>query len=279
MSPNSNPDDLKYEESTHFRFGENWEAYSRLITEAKIDRAVDDMKRLLGTDDLSGSSFADVGCGSGLHSLVALRLGVTRIFGFDFDPKSVETARELLRSRAGDGAWRIERKSVFDIQPGADDTFDWVYSWGVLHHTGAMWEAIEKTMALVAERGRFAIAIYRKTPSCPQWVRFKRAYSGLPRPLQTVVRGLYITLFCLAYAASGRNPVSYIRTYESNRGMNYFTDVHDWLGGYPYESASPEEIVSFFEARGFTVEQSFVKPTRLKGVFGTGCDEFLFRRS
>ncbi|NQV19955.1 MAG: class I SAM-dependent methyltransferase [Rhodospirillales bacterium] len=278
MSSSPEPDDLKYDPSTHFRFGENWEAYSRLITDPKIDQAIDDMKRLLGATDLSGSSFVDVGCGSGLHSLVALRLGAAPVAGFDFDTQSVETARALLETRAKGNAWRIEQKNVFDVNPDTDGTFDWVYSWGVLHHTGALWDAIEKAMTLVADKGRFAIAIYRKTPCCRAWARFKRIYAGLPKPVQRLVRGLYIASFCVALAASRRNPFSYIGTYESNRGMDYFTDVHDWLGGYPYESASPAEIESFFEARGFVTERSFVKPTRLKGLFGTGCDEFVFRR-
>lgn len=278
MTNRVEPEDLKYDPSTHFDFGENWDAYSRLISDRRIVRAIDDMKRLLGTDTLSGRSFVDVGCGSGLHSLVALRLGAAPVAGFDLDPKSVETARRVLDARAPGGDWRVEQKNVFDVTPEADGVFDYVYSWGVLHHTGAMWPAVEKTMTLVAGGGRFAIALYRKTPACAAWGAFKRVYSRSPGWAQTGMRGLYIAAFALALAATGRSPFAYIRAYESNRGMDYFTDVHDWLGGYPYESASPEQVKRFFEAHGFGLEKEFVRPTRMKGLFGTGCDEYLFRR-
>jgi len=278
MKTHSEQDHLKYDPATHFRFGDNWQTYSHLITEPRIDQAVVDMKRLLGSDDLLQQTFIDVGSGSGLHSLVALRLGATSVTGFDLDQESVETARQVLSKYAPKGDWRIEQRNVFDGPTVSGQTYDVVYSWGVLHHTGAMWQAIEKTMALVAEEGRFAIAIYRKTPSCNGWRRFKRVYASVPKFLQTALRWPYISLFLLALIVTGRNPLSYVRTYESNRGMNYFTDVHDWLGGYPYESASPEELQSFFEERGFAKELGFTKPTRLWGLFGTGCDEFLFRR-
>ncbi len=278
MANRTQSDDLKYDSSTHFQFGENWEAFSRLISDQKIDQAVQDMKRLLGVETLSGQSVVDVGCGSGLHSLVALGLGAETVVGFDLDTKSVETARHLLGQRAPGADWRIAQKNVFEVSPETDGVFDWVYSWGVLHHTGAMWQAIENAMTLVADGGHFAIALYRKTPACGFWTRFKRVYAHTPGWAQSVLRGAYITMFALALAATGRSPMTYIRTYENNRGMDYFTDVHDWLGGYPYESASPDEVRTFFEARGFKLENEFVRPTRMKGLFGTGCDEFLFRR-
>jgi 2-polyprenyl-6-hydroxyphenyl methylase/3-demethylubiquinone-9 3-methyltransferase len=279
MNTQSEQDQLKYDPATHFGFGDNWQTYSQLITEPKIEQAVTDMKRLLGSDDLSQQSFIDVGCGSGLHSLVALRLGAGPVAGFDLDIDSVRTARQVLSQFAPDQDWTIEQGNVFEALPNNDHTYDIVYSWGVLHHTGAMWQAIEKSMELVGDQGRFAIAIYRKTPSCNGWRRFKRVYAALPKFFQAALRWPYILLFCLALLVTGRNPLTYIRTYESNRGMDYFTDVHDWLGGYPYESASPEELKIFFEARGFETELEFTKPTRLRGIFGTGCDEFLFRRT
>jgi 2-polyprenyl-6-hydroxyphenyl methylase/3-demethylubiquinone-9 3-methyltransferase len=278
MTNGVDQEDLKHDPSTHFGFGENWDAYSRLISDQRIMQAIHDMKRLLGTDALSGRSFVDVGCGSGLHSLVALRLGAAPVAGFDLDPKSVETARRVLDARAPGGDWSVEQKNIFDVTPDADGVFDDVYSWGVLHHTGAMWQAVEKAMTLVAGGGCFAIALYRKTPACAAWARFKRFYAHSPGWAQTFLHGVYIVMFALALVATGRSPFAYIREYESNRGMDYFTDVHDWLGGYPYESASPEQVKQFFEARGFKLEREFAKPTRMKGLFGTGCDEYLFRR-
>jgi 2-polyprenyl-6-hydroxyphenyl methylase/3-demethylubiquinone-9 3-methyltransferase len=48
--------------------------------------------------------------------------------------------------------------------------------------------------------------------------------------------------------------------------------VVDWVGGYPFEFAKPEEIIDFYRARGFTLER--MKP----GPGSYGCNEFVFRR-
>ncbi|MFX8620485.1 50S ribosomal protein L11 methyltransferase, partial [Acinetobacter baumannii] len=50
-------------------------------------------------DDFKGRSFLDIGCGSGLHALAAMRLGVARVVGVDIDPNSAATARHVLSER------------------------------------------------------------------------------------------------------------------------------------------------------------------------------------
>jgi 2-polyprenyl-6-hydroxyphenyl methylase/3-demethylubiquinone-9 3-methyltransferase len=65
---------------------------------------------------------------------------------------------------------------------------------------------------------------------------------------------------------------------DKKRGMKWYTDVIDWLGGYPYESASPEEITQFMAQRDFTLVNSFKTGRRL-GFFGTGNAEYLFVRN
>src|SRR6185437_13578206 len=67
------------------------------------------------------------------------------------------------------------------------------------------------------------------------------------------------------------------KSYESGRGMDQDHDLHDWLGGYPYESASAEEITSFMRRMGFSLVRSFDTGPRM-GVLGTGCAEYVFQR-
>ena len=261
-------DDLQHV-SSHFAFGENWADFARSIDETRVVQAEHDLQRIVG--DLRGKTFLDIGCGSGIHSVAVARLGA-KVTAIDLDPRSVETTRAVAQ-RFG-SIIEVTLASVFDIER----QFDVVYSWGVLHHTGAMWDAIAHGARLVAPDGRFALALFARTPLCDLWRREKRYYTKSSRPVQTVIRGCYKAAFITALLATGRNPTRYIAQYQTNRGMSWRHDVHDWLGGYPYESASPEQVSAFVEPRGFTRSAQFIHRGPLAGLFGTGCNEYLFTR-
>lgn len=256
--------------STHFAFGENWANFAQSVDEVRVRQAEADLARIVG--DIRGKTFLDIGCGSGIHSAAASRLGAT-VTAVDLDPMSVETTRAVTRRFAPD--CDVSLASVFDIA----GRFDVVYSWGVLHHTGAMWDAVAQAAGLVAPDGRLALALYARTPFCGLWRVEKRLYTASPKPVQTVIRGAYKAAFVAGLLASGRNPIRYIQSYQNNRGMRWHHDVHDWLGGYPYESASPEEVARFVMPRGFTLTRQFVNKGAIGGLLGTGCSEYLFART
>lgn len=261
---------------THFAFGENWASYANTIDGARIAVAEAALARLAGPGGLEGRRFLDIGCGSGLHALAALRLGAASVLGIDIDRNSVTTARRVLETHRPGANWDIREVSIFDFSP--PETFEVVYSWGVLHHTGAMWPAVAKAAALVAPGGLFIVALYGKTPLCGLWTAEKRLYAHAPRWLQACIRGPYKAAFLLVKALRGENPVAYVRDYAANRGMNWHHDVHDWLGGYPYESASPGDVACRLAELGFALERRFGTIARF-GLFGTGCVEYVFRRS
>jgi 2-polyprenyl-6-hydroxyphenyl methylase/3-demethylubiquinone-9 3-methyltransferase len=250
---------------THFGFGENWKDFLSTVDEGSTLEAERGLTKLL-PDGVRGKTFLDIGCGSGLHLLAAERLGAIAM-GVDIDPNSVAAAKSL-----GCAATVC---SVFDLPT---TPFDIVYSWGVLHHTGAMWEGVEKAASLVKSGGTFVLALYRKTPLCTPWRLEKRVYRKLPALLQRALRMAYGAAHLLAVTATGKNPAAYLQNYRSRRGMSYWHDIHDWLGGYPYESARPADVVSTVEGLGFELEYSFVHPVKAYGLFGSGCDEFVFRR-
>src|SRR5467141_2182790 len=144
-----------------FAFGENWARFLALLDDQRIRDAEESLRSKLGVQSLAGRSFLDVGSGSGLFSLAARRLGA-RVHSFDYDPQSVACTR-LLRDRffPGDADWKINQGSV--LYAGYLATlgrFDVVYSWGVLHHTGAMWAALKNVTTLVAPGGLLYLAIY-----------------------------------------------------------------------------------------------------------------------
>src|SRR5918911_1278080 len=261
-----------------FQFGENWARFLAVLDDERIRRAEESLKEMLEVESLDGQSFLDIGCGSGLFSLAARRLGA-RVHSFDYDPQSVACATELRRRYfPDDERWVIEEGSALD----ADylrrlGPFDVVYSWGVLHHTGQMWQALENAQLPVARGGKLFIAIYNdKGTQSARWKWIKRTYNELPaflRPPFAIATIAPSEAKSLLRSLLAGRPSEYIRSwtkYDQNRGMNRWRDIIDWVGGYPYEVARPEYIFDFYRARGFTL-------TRLKaGGVGLGCNEFVF---
>lgn len=262
----------------HFAFGRNWRSFAAGVGEAEVAPAVANLARLLPEGALAGKSFLDIGCGSGLSLLAARRLGAASIQGFDLDPDSVAAARDLFGRFADDPPVSLAVASVLEAEPEAVGRFDVVHSWGVLHHSGRLWEALARAAALVAEDGLLVVALYRRTPFCRLWTWEKRLYSRAPAPVQAAMRGLYRALFFAGLLATGRRPRDYIAGYASARGMSWHHDVHDWLGGYPYESASPAEVREALAALGFDLEAVHEARPPLAGLFGSACDEYVARR-
>jgi SAM-dependent methyltransferase len=260
----------------HFEFGENWLDYSKTITPEKIQRACETLHRLI--PNLAGKSLLDIGSGSGLFSLAAVRLGARSVVAIDLDENSVAATRALLAKEAPGKAWTSRQASVFDLSPGATGTFEVVYSWGVLHHTGDMWRAIRTAASLVAPDGLFALAIYRKTPLCSLWRIEKAFYTRSPRAVQAALRACYFGVFTLGLLLTGRNPKRYFRDYAP-RGMTMSNDIHDWMGGYPYESATTEEIEQFVAGLDFQLLRCFPVKVNMAGALGVGCSEFVFLRN
>ncbi len=263
-----------------FAFGRNWQQLFRLIDENRISLAQASLAHMLRLPDLTGRTFLDIGCGSGLSSLAARRLGAT-VHAFDFDPQSVACATELRRRFAPDDPdWTIEQGSALDAQYLARlGTFDIVYSWGVLHHTGRLWDGMAAACSAVAPQGRLFVAIYNDLGSASErWRWIKRTYNRLPaalRPLWTVAAIAPGEFKALARACATLRPSDYVRSWTgyNERGMNRWRDIVDWVGGYPYEVATPEQVFDFCQARGFTLLSMHC------GGVGLGCNEFVFVRS
>ena len=249
-------------------------------TTSAIEQATGSLSEMLRRRRLDGVRFLDIGSGSGLFSLAARRLGA-EVLSFDYDPYSVACTREMkARYRPEDPGWRVERGSVLDPAFMAElGRFDVVYSWGVLHHTGAMWEALDQAQRAVGEKGSLFIAIYNDTGSqSARWKQIKHIYTRLPQalkaPFALAVSAPEEAKSLLRSLAAGR-PGDYVRTwtsYDRRRGMSHWHDIIDWVGGYPYEYAKPDAIFSFFRDRGFTLDT-------LKMGGGLGCSEYVFSRT
>ncbi|MFQ6034781.1 MAG: class I SAM-dependent methyltransferase [Sedimentisphaerales bacterium] len=253
-----------------FAFGKNWRSFSERLRPEDYLKAKESLGRLI--PNLKDKTFLDVGSGSGMFSIAASALGAKKVLGFDVDPEAVSTSKELIEKIS---RWDPDvKKDAIDFKVEsilnkglARQQYDVVYSWGVLHHTGNMYRAFDLVKDLVAEKGTLAIAIYNKHFTSPIWKMIKYTYVKSPKFIKTImVLTILIVKFFAALIILWQNPL------QRRRGMRYYTDIVDWVGGYPYEYASVDEVTDFFQTRGFRL----IKLIKTKGF--TGCNEFVFEK-
>lgn len=254
-----------------FHFGQNWKDYAlNSLNAEKLNQASQALQHLLQMSDLSGLTFVDIGCGSGLHAISAAILQANPVYAVDIDPDCIDvthqTAQRFLSQRGISTDLHIQQMSILDpVAVGHLPQSDIVYSWGVLHHTGQMYRAIELASRLTKPGGLFVIAIYNRHLTSPVWGAIKWAYNHSAPVVQHLMYWLFYGIIYVAkLAVTRRNPL------QKARGMDFHHDVIDWIGGYPYEYASIDEIVQFVSRLGFTLRR--VVPAEV----GTGCNEFVF---
>lgn len=260
-----------------FGFGKNWKLFLKSLSPERINEAEKSLKEWLNVDSLAGKKVLDVGAGSGLFSLAAKNLEA-EVFSFDYDADSVECVQYLKEKfYKGDKKWQIERGDILSKEYLSKfDKFDIVYSWGVLHHTGNMYQAFENIQELVKKDGILYISIYNdQGRKSRKWKRVKKLYNRCPSILRFfIIVPSFVELWfpAFVYDLLRLKPFYTWKNYASHRGMSPWRDVIDWIGGYPFEVARPEEVFDFFHSRGFELEKMHTEGK------GSGCNQFVFKR-
>ena len=265
-----------------YKFGSNWKEFiENNLNNISIKQAIISTKQVLEESkiDLKNKTVIDIGCGSGLFSLVALELGAKFVLSFDYDPDSVSCTKKLLNSRNFDSTrYKCLEGSILD-DSFIDNLgkYDLVYSWGVLHHTGKLDKALENSSKLVKKDGLIFISLYQKSISDFFWIIEKKIFNLSSKSTQINILRIYISIIKIAYFLKGKSLKKIIQNYSNNRGMNFYNDAYDWLGGYPYQSIDTKECIKFYSNLGFV--NILLKKRSQYFSFSSGCNEYVFKKN
>ncbi len=261
-----------------FDFGKNWEEFSnKALSPERIQQARSDFQSLTAGVEVEGKTFLDIGFGQGLTLLIASEMGAKAV-GCDINSISSEVLEfnktkfpELKGCSIPVVIGSVLDPNIINDLKKTDflngNLYDIVHSWGVLHHTGNMWEAIKNSCSLVRPNGYLIISIYNHHWTSQIWLLVKWLYNKSPGLIRKLFVYSFLPVIYIAkFLVTGRNPK------KSKRGMDFYYDVIDWVGGYPYEYATKDKVIEYIKRLGFKCLR-FIPA----GV-PTGCNEFIFQR-
>lgn len=249
----------EFKSGSRFQFGKNWKNFLGTVTESEINKAAEDINLWLETDDLSGKQVIDIGSGSGIHSYVFYTMHAKELISFDYDEDSVEATKKVWQKAGSPSNWKTMQGSILDIEfIKYLGMFDIVYSWGVLHHTGEMWKAIENAITLVKPGGIFWISIYQKGSGYFKALKLKKKYNKSSKIGKKIMIYQRVIRLMAGRLLRGKNPLNWNQ--RTTRGMNVYNDLVDWLGGLPYEVATTEEITEFCTKHGLQLKKISAMP-------------------
>ena len=107
---------------------------------------------------LKGKNVLDMGCGSGRFTLALASMGVKKAVGVDLGSEGIEIAKRNAKINNIKNA-RFIRASVLDL-PFKDESFDFVFCKGVLHHTGNFNKGMQEYYRVMTKNGKGFLYLY-----------------------------------------------------------------------------------------------------------------------
>lgn len=245
-------------------FGSEWQKFDS-FSEAEIERIGSDYFDLVDTQILNHNTLAlDVGCGSGRW---ARYLSARVNFIEAIDPsEAVFSASRYLKDKAN---VRISQASVDNI-PFVDESFDFVYSLGVLHHLPDTPQAIGKCKEKLKRGGWFLVYLYYAldnrsflyTLIFKLSTFFRFVISRFPQPIKQVVCDLIALTIYLPSALFARILYSFpkLRKFADTLPLSYYrktsfrvmrNDALDRFGTPLEKRFTREEIESMLKQNDF----------------------------
>jgi SAM-dependent methyltransferase len=253
-------------------FGFQWKVYARtqLDNESSRESEIDFRNRTgLEPENLRGKLVLDVGCGMGRFADIASRWGA-RVVGVDLSAAAEVAARNLAHREAVS----IFRADVFSL-PFAPESFDYIYSLGVLHHTPSCEQAFKKLPPLLKPGGTIILWVYS---GYNRWYRLSDLYRRVtprlpPRGLHALCHlavPLYYVHKALRRLPGVGRPASSLLylalpiSLHPNAAMRVL-DTFDWYSPSYQSKHTYEEVFRWFESCGLEAVRVMHESVAVRG--------------
>jgi len=264
---------VRFVDAEHYAvsFGFQWHLFRQTQLDNETSRRTEsDFRRRTGfePEDLAGKLVLDVGCGMGRFAEVATRWGA-HVVGVDLS-LAAEVAEENLRDRQA----VFFQADVFKL-PFAPESFDYIYSLGVLHHTPDCKAALQVLPGLLKPGGRIAIWLYSRYN---HWYKMSDAYRKVtrrmsPKLLHKLCYGV-IPLYgmhqvlrkipLVGRPASGA--LAYMIPMAHNPDPKWrVLDTFDWYSPWYQSKHTYEEVFRWFEECGLEDLRVVLQPISVTG--------------
>jgi SAM-dependent methyltransferase len=266
-------DVFRFVDAEHYAgsFGFQWLTFSDTqLDNAESQRSEGDFRRRTGftPEHLAGKLVLDVGCGMGRFAEVATRWGAF-VVGIDLS-NAPEAAAVNLKDRQA----LFLQADVFKL-PFQPESFDYVYSLGVLHHTPNCEQAFKSLPSLLKPGGRIAIWLYSKYNN---WYKMSDVYRKVTRRMspQLLHRLCYgvIPLYgvhqvlrkipLVGRSMSGALALAIPMAFHSDPKWRVL-DTFDWYSPWYQSKHTYEEVFRWFEDCGLEDLRVILQPISVAG--------------